>query len=85
MAWEGEPALHLQGMAIVFAMAQAHSAGKRWDSLLGGGTEANYKTPALQENHWRPGIREVTAPVAHPGSFRKNGWKQAETGGWQAI
>lgn len=40
---EGEPALHLQGMATVFAMAQARSAGKRWDSLLGGGTEANYK------------------------------------------
>lgn len=34
---------HLQGMATVFAMAQARSAGKRWDSLLGGGTEANYK------------------------------------------
>lgn len=73
---EGEPALHLQGMATVFAMAEACSAGKRWDSLLGGRTEANYKTPALQENHWRPGIREVTAQVAHSGSCRKNGNKQ---------
>lgn len=25
-------------------------------------------------------MREVTARVAHPGSYRKNGWKQAETG-----